>query len=95
MVVLGLIFVVIAAAFAVGILFGNGATTPLTWYGLTLDGFSTLSVYVAGLVTMLVLVVGLWLVRRGVARAVRGRKSSSRRPAEADTVTEEEPAERA
>ena len=78
MVVLGLIFVVIAVAFAVGVLFGNAATTPLSWYGLTLDGFSTLSVYVAGLVTMLVLLVGAWLVRRGVRRAMRSRRQHGR-----------------
>lgn len=67
MVVLGLILVVLAAAFAAGFLFGIGSGTD-QWYVLTLDGFSGTSGYLGGLVTMLVFVVGLRLLRRGLHR---------------------------
>lgn len=75
MVVLGLIFVVLAIACGVGLLLGNGTSVSPEWYGLTLDGFSVLSVYVAGLVTMLVLLLGVWLMRRGVRRTVQARRT--------------------
>lgn len=75
MIVLGVLIVVAAAGFGVGVLLDNPEPVALRWYGLTLDGFSGLSTYVAGLVTMLVLLVGLWLVRRGFVRRRRGRAS--------------------
>jgi membrane protein implicated in regulation of membrane protease activity len=68
MIVLGVLFVLAAIGVGAGVLLDNGEAVSLQWYGLTLDGFSTLSTYVAGLVTMLVLLVGLWLVRRGLGR---------------------------
>ena len=75
MIVLGVLFVIAAVGFGVGVLLDNAEPVALRWYGLSLDGFSGLSTYVAGLVTMLVLLVGLWLVRRGLGRRRRGRAS--------------------
>lgn len=72
MIVLGVLFVVAAVGFGVGVLLDNAEPVALQWYGLRLDGFSGLSTYVAGLVTMLVVLVGLWLVRRGIGRRGRG-----------------------
>ncbi|MBO0826354.1 MAG: hypothetical protein J2P24_01100 [Streptosporangiales bacterium] len=71
MIVLGALLVVAAVGFGVGVLLDNAEPVTLEWYGLSLDGFSVPSPYVAGLVTMLVLLVGAWLVRRGL----RGRAS--------------------
>lgn len=66
MVVLGLILVVMTVACAVGVLTGNGMSTPMEWYGLTLDGLPGWSSDLAGLLTMLVLVAGLFAAARHV-----------------------------
>jgi membrane protein implicated in regulation of membrane protease activity len=83
MIVLGVLFVVAAVGVGVGILLDNGEAVSLQWYGLSLDGFSALSTYVAGLVTMLVLLVGVWLVRRGLRRN-RGRPERRALPVTTD-----------
>lgn len=85
MIVLGVLFVVAAVGFGAGMLPDNGEPVSLRWYGLSLDGFSVLSTYVAGLVTMLVLLVGVWLVRRGLGRRSR-RAEQGELPATTDAA---------
>lgn len=73
MAVLGIIIAVIAVAFGVGMLAGGAVTMPLQFHGLTIGGATGAGVFVAGLLTMLVLLLGLWLARGGTRRAVRRR----------------------
>lgn len=84
MIVLGVLLVAAAVGFGVGVLLDNAEPVALRWYGLSLDGFSGLSTYVAGLVTMLVLLAGVWLVRRGFRRRASGPVVERQRPAVQD-----------
>lgn len=75
--VLGLILVVIAVAFAVGIFIGHGPSTQVGWYELTFDGQSPVTVYLAGMSTALLLLLGIWLVEHGMRKRRRRRERSA------------------
>lgn len=89
MVVLGIIIAVIAAAFAVGVLLGNSTTIPLEFYGIAISGSTGITIYIAGAVTLFVLLLGLWLIKRGVKRAVRKRREVRALRNKAETSTAE------
>lgn len=87
MVILGIIIAVIAVGFAIGVLLGNSATIPLEFYGITIGGSTGVTIYVAGAVTLFVLLLGLWLIKRGTRRAVRKRREVKALRNRADTST--------
>ncbi|MGH3098685.1 MAG: hypothetical protein ACRDMV_22080 [Streptosporangiales bacterium] len=92
MVVLGIIIAVIAVAFAIGVLLGNSTTIPLEFYGITIGGSTGVTIYIAGAVTLFVLLLGLWLIKRGTQRAVRKRREVKALRNRAHSSTAERPA---
>lgn len=92
MFVVGLIIAVVAAAFGAGVLVGNREAATLDVFGLGVSGFTGATVFAAGLVTMLVLLFGLWLAKRGTARAWRRGREVRQLRRQAEAAPEAEPA---
>lgn len=73
MLVFGLILVGIAVLLAAGVAASSGNSTTLEVFGLDLDMRASV-VFFTGACTAAALIIGLWLVKRGLARGYRRRK---------------------
>ncbi len=73
MVVLGLILVAVAVLLAAGVAASSGEDATLDVFGLGVDTRSSV-VFFVGVVTTVALVLGLWMVKKGLARGYRRRK---------------------
>lgn len=76
MLALGVILILVAAAVFGGVIIGGANDTARFDIGFVDATMSTLSVFLVGASTMLVLIAGLLLVRAGARRANRRRKDS-------------------
>ena len=73
MVVLGLILVGIAVLLAVGVAASSGETATLEVFGVGVGTRSSV-VFFTGVVITLALLLGLWMMKKGLARGYRRRK---------------------
>ncbi|MGH3464116.1 MAG: hypothetical protein ACRDP9_21835, partial [Kribbellaceae bacterium] len=73
MVVLGLILVGIAVLLAAGVAASSGETATLEVFGVGVGTRSSV-VFFTGVVIALALLLGLWMMKKGLARGYRRRK---------------------
>lgn len=92
MLALGLLFMIVAAAVTAGALYDGGESATFEIFGQTV-GTTVGGVFVAGLATMLVFLLGVWLLMRSMARSRRKRherKETRTREQESASKIEEE-----
>ncbi len=93
MVVLGLILLVLAAALTLGIVFSNTDPAMASAFGVSLDGVSIGGLFLAGVITGAVALLGLSLMFGGAARKRRKKVAAKREAShvrtEAETLAEE------
>ncbi|HZX06421.1 hypothetical protein [Kribbella sp.] len=73
MAVLGIVLVVLAVLFALGVSVSSGAATKLEVFGVHF-GVSVTTVYFLGAIAGAALVAGLWLLKKGLGHTWRRRK---------------------
>jgi len=73
MAVLGIVVIVLAVLFGLGVSVSSNASTKLEVFGVDF-GVSVPTIYFLGAVTGAALVVGLWLLKKGLGRDLRRRK---------------------
>ena len=73
MLVLGIVLIVLAVLFGLGVSVSSSASTTLSVFGVDL-GASVPTVFFLGLVTGAALLFGLWLTKAGAGRGYRRRK---------------------
>jgi hypothetical protein len=73
MAVLGIVLIVLAVLFGLGVSVSSTASTKLEVFGVDF-GVSVPTIYFLGAVTGAALVVGLWLLKKGLGRDLRRRK---------------------
>lgn len=78
MVVLGVVLVLLALVFATGLLLDNWELSSVSFFGLTGDA-SLGGMFIAGALTMLVVVLGLAMLSTGLGRARRHRADDRRK----------------
>ncbi len=93
MVVIGLLLVVLAAVFAVGLMFTSGGQTDIQFFGLELTNLSARTLVLMGLAAGVAFMLGLRLTGWGLGSAARRRRE--RKDAAAALVAAERDAEQA
>ncbi|NIK54876.1 hypothetical protein [Kribbella shirazensis] len=73
MAVLGIVLIVLAVLFGLGVSVTSSASTTLEVFGVDF-GVSVPTVYFLGALTGAALVAGLWLLKKGLGRGLRRRK---------------------
>ena len=73
MAVLGIVLIVLVVLFGLGVSVSSNASTKLEVFGVDF-GVSVPTIYFLGAVTGAALVVGLWLLKKGLGRDLRRRK---------------------
>jgi hypothetical protein len=73
MAVLGIVLIVLVVLFGLGVSVSSTASTKLEVFGVDF-GVSVPTIYFLGAVTGAALVVGLWLLKKGLGRDLRRRK---------------------
>ncbi|WP_350279393.1 hypothetical protein [Kribbella sp. HUAS MG21] len=73
MAVLGIVLIVLAVLFGLGVSVSSSASTTLEFFGVDF-GVSVPTVYFLGAITGAALVAGLWLLKKGLGRGLRRRK---------------------
>jgi hypothetical protein len=88
MIVLGLILIVLALVVGSGVIAGATAKTSFDVFGVHISNIAESVIFIAGAVTLLVLIVGLWLVTAAAGRKRRLR--AERRERERGMLDEHE-----
>lgn len=93
MVAIGIILLVLAIVFAVGIALDNNVNTDVSWFGQELSGLTQSTLFLLGLATGFLAALGLGLVLAGLKRR-RAKEAAHRRQVEAarsdaDSLAEE------
>ncbi|MCW2715976.1 MAG: hypothetical protein JWN88_3023 [Frankiales bacterium] len=78
MIVLGVLLLVLAILVAIGIVLGNGEAVRAELFGVSLDNVSVGGLFLVGLVTGALAMLGLGLILAGAARK-RAKKKAARR----------------
>ena len=86
MAVLGIVLIVLAVLFGLGVSVTSSASTKLEVFGVDF-GVSVPTVYFLGLLTGAALVVGLWLLKKGLGRGWRRRKEMRELRSQAATTS--------
>ncbi|MFI7060562.1 hypothetical protein ACIBL3_06235 [Kribbella sp. NPDC050124] len=73
MAVLGIVLIVLAVLFGLGVLVTSGASTTMEVFGVDF-GVSVATVFVLGALAGATLIFGLWLTKKGLGRGYRRRK---------------------
>jgi hypothetical protein len=73
MVVLGIVVIVLAVLFGLGVSVSSTAATKLEVFGVDF-GVSVATVFFLGALAGAALIAGLWLTKKGLARSLRRRK---------------------
>ena len=95
MLALGLLFMIVAAAVTAGAIYDGGESAEFEVFGQTI-GTTVGGVFIAGLATMLLFFVGVWMLMRSLARSRRKRierKETKHRQKESVSKIEEERAQ--
>jgi hypothetical protein len=85
MAVLGIVLIVLAVLFGLGVSVTSSASTTLEVFGVDF-GVSVPTVYFIGAITGAALVAGLWLMKKGLGRGYRRRKEMRELRAQASTT---------
>lgn len=85
MAVLGIVLIVLVVLFGLGVSVSSTASTKLEVFGVDF-GVSVPTVFFLGALTGAVLIVGLWLVKKGLGRGYRRRKEMRDLRAQATTT---------
>ena len=85
MAVLGIVLIVLAVLFGLGVLVTSGASTTMEVFGVDF-GVSVVTVFVLGVLAGATLIFGLWLTKKGLGRGYRRRKEMRELRAKADTT---------
>jgi hypothetical protein len=85
MAVLGIVLIVLAVLFGLGVSVTSSASTTLEIFGVDF-GVSVPTVYFLGAITGAALVLGLWLLKKGTGRHLRRRKQLRELRAQASTT---------
>jgi uncharacterized membrane-anchored protein len=93
MIVVGLMLIAVAVAFGFGVAASSAADATLEVFGAGLD-ITVAGVFFAGAATAAALILGLWLLKKGVGRGYRRRREvhELRHQADATSTTSTEPA---
>src|SRR5881227_870334 len=86
MAVLGIVLVVLAVLFGLGVSVSSTASTKLEVFGVDF-GVSVPTVFFIGALTGAALIAGLWLLRKGLGRSYRRRKEMRELRAQAATTS--------
>ena len=73
MAILGIVLIILAVLFAVGVSVTSGRSTTMEVFGVDV-GVSVATVFFLGAVAGVALVLGLWLTKKGLGRGMRRRK---------------------
>ena len=95
MLALGLLFMIVAAAVTAGAIYDGGESVDFEVFGQTI-GTTVGGVFIAGVATMLLFFVGVWMLMRSLARSRRKRlerKETKNRQRESVSKIEEERAQ--
>jgi uncharacterized protein YlxW (UPF0749 family) len=95
MLALGLLFMIVAAAVTAGAIYDGGESAEFEVFGQTI-GTTIGGIFVAGLATMLLFFVGVWMLMRSLARSRRKRierKETKNRQKESVSKIEDERAQ--
>lgn len=84
MAVLGIVLIVLAVGFGLGISVSSGASTTMEVFGVDF-GVSVATVFFLGALAGAILIAGLWLTKKGLARGFRRRKEVRELRAQAAT----------
>lgn len=90
MAVLGIVLIVLAVLFGLGVSVSSTASTTLEVYGINF-GVSVPTVFFLGAAVGAAVVLGVWLMKKGMGRSLRHRKEVRELRAQAgasDTVTQ-------
>ncbi|MDQ1599210.1 MAG: hypothetical protein QOD68_684 [Actinomycetota bacterium] len=93
MLALGLLFILAAAAVTAGAIYDGGEAAKLQVFGLSIENATIAGVFLAGVLTMLVFMLGLWMMFAAVGRSRRkrlARKETTARQRESVSEIEEE-----
>ncbi|MEU4193068.1 hypothetical protein AB0E69_14305 [Kribbella sp. NPDC026611] len=85
MVVLGIVLIVLAVLFGLGVSVTSSASTKLEVFGVDF-GVSVPTVFFLGALAGAALIAGLWLMKKGLGRSLRRRKEMRELRAQAATV---------
>jgi hypothetical protein len=86
MAVLGIVLIVLAVLFGLGVLVTSGASTTMEVFGADF-GVSVPTVFVLGALAGATLILGLWLTKKGLGRGYRRRKEMRELRAQATSTT--------
>ena len=86
MAVLGIVLIVLAVLFGLGVLVTSTASTTMEVFGVDF-GVSVSTVFFLGAAAGAALVLGLWLTKKGLGRQLRHRKEVRELRAQAATTT--------
>jgi hypothetical protein len=86
MAVLGIVLIVLAVLFGLGVSVTSTSSTTMEVYGIDF-GVSVPTVFLIGALTGVALVLGLWLTKKGLARGYRRRKEMRELRAQAATTS--------
>ena len=88
MAVLGIVLIVLAVLFGLGVSVTSTASTTMEVFGIDF-GVSVPTVFLLGALTGIALALGLWLTKKGLARGYRRRKEMRELRAQAATTEPE------
>lgn len=73
MAIIGLLLLLLALALVIGVVVDNNVQVVFDVFGTTIDDLTVAGLFVAGVLTGLIGVVGLWMMKVGAARSRRRR----------------------
>ena len=78
MAIIGLLLLLLALALVIGVVVDNNVQVIFDVFGTTIDDLTVAGLFVAGVLTGLIGVVGLWMMKVGAARSRRRRLEDAR-----------------
>ena len=89
MAILGLLLLLLALALIIGLVVDNNVQVIFDVFGTTIDELTVAGLFVAGVLTGLIGVLGLWMMKVGAARS-RRRRQEAREERERERVSIEQ-----
>jgi membrane protein implicated in regulation of membrane protease activity len=89
MFIIGLLLLAVAVVVAIGLLIAPGGSTSIGFFGLSVEQVNSRTVLAAGLLIAIVGLLGLAMMRTGIARGIRRRRERRALRDEADAARDE------